>query len=123
MNKCIFLPEDIKNIIIEYTLPPKRWIIKNKKEIARIFDVSLDNLHFFGYVYVIPYDGKLNTTKEIFYNILCAELSIISESIRRLKHLEIDRLTSKYQQDLTGHFKYSVYIHNHIYEIIALKYM
>jgi hypothetical protein len=126
MNKCIFLPKDIKNIIIEYTLPPKRWIIKNKKEITEILKLP----ERFDDVYSVPYDGKICTTKAMFGNILCAELCIIAENIRERKQLEIDILHTCryfhdliYFHDLVYHRSYSVYIHGHMHDRIALKYM
>jgi hypothetical protein len=120
MNQCIFLPKDIKNIIIEYILPPKRWIIKNKKEITKIFELP----KCFNYVYIIPCSGKLNTTKENFFNILCCELCIISKNIRKIKQFEIDILNTKgYFQNLESYYTYSIYIHGHIHNKIGLKYM
>jgi hypothetical protein len=126
MNQCIILPEDIKNIIIEYILPPKRWIIKNKKEITKILKLP----EFFDDVYSVPYDDKMCTTKAMFSNVLCFELCIIAENIRKRKKLEIDILSTGqsfhdllYFHDFVYNHSYSVYIHGHMHDIIALKYM
>jgi hypothetical protein len=123
MNNCVFLPKDIKNIIIEYILPPTKWTDKKKKEIAKIFKMPTR----FDYIYISPSYGKLNTTSEIFYNVLSSELYMISENIKKIKMLEINILntstTCTYFQNIVSHYTYSIYIHGHIHDKNLLKYL
>jgi hypothetical protein len=111
MNQCIFLPKDIKNIIIEYTFPPNRWIIKNKKEIIKIFKIS----------------GALNTCvvdpNLLFNNILRIELLRISKNILKIKQLETFLVTGRYFHYIKGYHNYCKYIYGNTYHIIGLKYL